>query len=198
METAPIYVAGEVLLPQTARIVDLDEARVEAEGDVARAIDLAQNGGDCEAGWRAWKEATWHATRSYGWQDQNRTSVERAIAHCWVARAEAAPSEADRIADLLVARRYDPENREVARVAVPLAEARDAEGEKLRAAGDAFHAYLAYRDAVALDPRRSWSRRHAEEMRDVRLGVGAAAPPKPKPEPRAKAKAKAKATADDD
>jgi hypothetical protein len=179
-DSTPIYLAGEVLLPQAVRIVGLDEAKAEAESDVARAIQLAQEGGDCEAGWRAWKEATWHATRSFSWQDHNRVSVERAMAHCWVARAEAAPSEADRIADLLTARRYDPENAEVARLAVPLAETRNDEGERLRAAGDAYHAYLAYRDAVQLDPRRSWSRRRAEEMRDVRLGLNQAAPEKPK------------------
>jgi hypothetical protein len=180
LATAPIYLAGEVELPQSARIVSRDDARVEAENDVARAIDLAQDDRDCEAGWRAWKEATWHATRSFTWQDHNRVAVERAMAHCWVGRAQEATSEADRIADLLTARRFDPENDEIARLAVPLAETRNAEGEKLRAAGDAFHAYLAYRDAVQLDPRRSWSRRRAEEMRDVRLGLGAAAPDKPK------------------
>jgi len=152
----------------------------EAESDVSRALALAGDSGDCEAGWRAWKEATWHATRSFNWQDQNQPDVDRAMAHCWVGRAEASTSERDRIADLLTARLYDPENAEVARLAVPLAETRNDEGEKLRAAGDAYHAYLAYRDAVELDPRRSWSRRRAEEMRDVRLGLNAAAPEKPK------------------
>jgi hypothetical protein len=176
----PVYLSGEVLLPQTVRIASLDEAKAEAESDVSRAIQLAGEGGDCEAGWRAWKEATWHATRSFVWQDHNRPAVERAMAHCWVGRAEAAASEADRIADLLTARLHDPENAEVARLAVPLAETRNDDGEKLRAAGDAYHAYLAYRDAVELDPTRSWSRRRAEEMRDVRLGLNAGAPERPK------------------
>jgi hypothetical protein len=75
--SAPVYLSGEIVLPQTVHIVSVDGC-ASRSGERRRARDASsrREGGDCEAGWRAWKERTWHATRSFTWQDQNRPAVE--------------------------------------------------------------------------------------------------------------------------
>jgi hypothetical protein len=177
---APSYLPGEVLLAEGVRIASLDAARTEAESDLQRALEIGNAAGDCEAAWRAWKEATWHVTRSLTWQDEQLPSVHAAMAHCWVARAATASIQEERIAALLVAQRYDPRSSELEALAKPLAEALHRNGDSLAAEGKLDEAYEAYADAVALEPTRAWSRRRAEEIRDRRLGIGDDAEDAPK------------------
>jgi hypothetical protein len=53
----------------------------------------------------------------------------------------------------------------------PLAEALEERGDAKWAAGDLNEAYRSFRSSIELDPRRSWARRKAEDVRDLRLKI---------------------------
>jgi hypothetical protein len=93
------------------------------------------------------------------------------MAICHAIVAENAPDEKGRIDNLIIAMSWDHRPDEVTDLSRPLAEELDARGDELRAAGDLYGAYDLYRTALKLDPRLSWTRRKAEEVRDERLGI---------------------------
>ena len=53
----------------------------------------------------------------------------------------------------------------------PLAEALEERGDAKWADGKLNDAYESFRSSVELDPRRSWARRKAEDVRDLRLKI---------------------------
>ena len=62
-----------------------------------------------------------------------------------------------------------------------MAATKDAEGDAAAAKEDWEGAYAAYRAALMLDPRLSWTRKKAEEARDKRLDIsGKVKDPPPK------------------
>ena len=56
-------------------------------------------------------------------------------------------------------------------LARPLAEAMESRGDALWASEDLEEAYQAFKTSIELDPRRSWARRKAEDVRDLRLKI---------------------------
>ena len=100
--------------------------------------------------------------------DQEEAAVDRALALCEL--AVAGESE-HRIQHLVAARAHDHRVKEVVKVTAEVAAELDAQGDALYDTGDIEGAYVAWRDAMKLDPRRSATRRKAEEARDLRLGI---------------------------
>lgn len=152
---------GEVVYPDGIEVVSPEAAAAEAADDHARALDLAV-AGDCEGAHDAWKRARWHGLGE-AWEAERAPTVARARATCWSVRAEREPEQVvdhlERALDL------DPELPGLRDTARRLAERRSAEGDREREAGRPGEAYRAYRDALRLDPYRTWDRRHAEELR---------------------------------
>jgi len=155
--------------PTTVLVVSPESARDHAESDRTAALSLLLDGGDCEAGWQQWKAATRHEDAA--WRDGHESEMRSATAACWVTHANSVSERAAKIAALIEARRWDHRLDEVVSAAAPLAEALDAEGTAMWAVDDWEGAYQSWRTALALDPRRSWTRRRAEAARDLRLEI---------------------------
>ena len=169
--TPPRYLAGEWLAPQTVHLVSAAAALEAAQADLSAAFDLALDPDRCEEVWPRWKDATRHVLRRSGWQEEHGAQVKAAVGACLVRRASTLEEEPARIAALVEARQWDRHNPELLELARPLAARRSEAGDALRAEEDWAGAYAAYSDALALDPRLSWTRRHAEEVRDLDLGL---------------------------
>jgi hypothetical protein len=168
---APARVSlGEVVWPDAVRVLPDAEAlsRVDAHLD---EVDAHADAGECGKAEAEWRKARAYRPMDEPWLEASFPRVERAMGRCHVARARAADTDAERIRALIRARDWDHHNRDQRALAAPLAEALHAEGLRARAEGDWEAAYRAFSDAVALDARRSWSRRRAEEARAHRLGL---------------------------
>ncbi|MFT5679267.1 MAG: hypothetical protein ACI8RZ_000171 [Myxococcota bacterium] len=163
-----VYLPGEVTLEQTVEIVSPEAAQQHAEADREAAVSLAV-AGDCEAVWPQWKDATYHLDRD--WRTIHEPDIETTLARCWVLRAEAATERQDRIDSLIAARKRDHRLDGLTRLTRPLAAELDVAGDVLFASEDWEGAYAVWTDALALDPRLSWTRRKAEEARDRRLKI---------------------------
>ncbi len=166
-----VYMAGEVLLPETVRIVGSKEALVEADRVLAGAV-AAASGGDCEAGLRDWRNAKRHAVHTAEWKAKNADAGLGAVVSCLVARAAGMPDPVAAAAVLAEARFLSPTNLGIAVVGVPLGLALDGRGVAAAAEHDWEAAYVAFRAALQADPSRALSRRRAEDMRDRRLKIG--------------------------
>ncbi len=167
-DAATVYLPGELILPEPVEVVPAAVARQHAEGGRAEALALAA-AGDCEAVWPRWKDATRHLERA--WRTDNEPALKTALAACWVGRAEAAGERDERIASLIAARKQDHRLEGLTALTRPLAAELEAEGDALAAEEDWEGAWLAWSDALALDPRLSWVRRKAEDARDRRLKI---------------------------
>ena len=152
------------------QVVSADRARAAAAEDHDAALALL-DGSDCEAGWERFKDGARHVLADGGWREEREQAVKRAVAGCFVGRADAAEAPADRVAALTTARRWDRHHPPMLERSVPLAAELDAAGDVHFAAEEWAEAYRAFADAVALDPRRSWSRRKAEDARDRKLDI---------------------------
>ncbi|MDG1481875.1 MAG: hypothetical protein P8R54_19940, partial [Myxococcota bacterium] len=166
----PVFLAGEVILAQTVQVVPQESARQHAEEDRAAAGALAV-GGDCEAVWPKWKDATRHLSRNTTWRARHEDTIRTTLAGCWLARAEASEDRAERIAHLKEVRRWDHHLDGLSDLTEPLSAALDTEGDALFAQEDWEESYRAWSDALALNPSLSWTRRKAEEARDKRLVI---------------------------
>ncbi|MCP4805066.1 MAG: hypothetical protein GY884_06930 [Proteobacteria bacterium] len=144
-----------------------EDAAVE---DHDRAIELLAEG-QCEAGLEAWRQARYHLWKDRRWRTQREDAVGTAAARCYVGRAEAAAEEESRIRWLVEARVHDHHDDAVLDASEPLAEELTLRGDALFDDRDWNGAYYAYADALKLDPTRAWTRRKAEIVRDVRLGI---------------------------
>ena len=164
------YAEGAFWFEDVVTLVSREEAEKEALADHDRALSLL-DAGDCEAGLSAWREARYHLWKNEGWRNQRAEAVDEATARCYVGRAQAAEDREERIRWLVEARVYDHRLDEVTDAARPLAAELDAEGDALAEEEDWEAAYAAWRDALKLDPRLSWTRKKAEAARDLRLGV---------------------------
>lgn len=142
------------------------EADLEATGQAAE-----QPGADCTALWTGFKDATRHVLQDRSWRDAHEATVRGWVASCLVDRAAAREDRKDTITDLIDARRWHRHLAAVKAANRPLAADLDAEGDAAFAAEKWEEAYTAYHQAVSLDPRRSWSRRKAEDARDRALDI---------------------------
>ncbi len=161
----PRFRPGEFLFPDTLELVPPDVARAEADARRHEALALAE-AGDCEAARRAWFLARRHGLPD-AWADAHRAAVDRAVAGCLVRRAASDPA---RRVDLLEeARRLDPEHPGLTEACRRAADALQRMGRRAESRGERDVAYAAYRDALRLDPYRTWLRRRAEALRGERL-----------------------------
>jgi hypothetical protein len=179
---------GEVIRPVTADRVDgdidgafffdeapvtiitRDEAREHYDADLGRAYELWADS-RCEDGWEAWRQARYHLWKNRALVDEQRPLSWEQMAICHAKRAEAAQDQKMEVDNLLIAMRWDHRPDEVTDQARPLAQEFDKRGDEVAAKGDAQGAYELYNTALKLDPRLSWTRRKAEELRDERLGI---------------------------
>lgn len=166
----PRVMRGEVWFPQLVKIVSREEAHDEAHDDLNRAKDLAGTG-NCEAAWQAWRDARHHVQQDTAWHDAYAPEAEEAVALCYVARAGQAKDRAEKVRALSEARRLDHHLDPVVEACEEMAAELDKAGDAARDEGDFEAAYFAWRDALALDPTLSFTRRKAEEARDKRIGV---------------------------
>lgn len=165
-----LYLPGEWLTEIEVQVVPAERAYAEAEADAAAALDLAQ-GDDCDATWPRFKDATRHVLADLDWRSAHEEGVREALAACLVRRAAGTGDEAERIELLVEARGWDRHQDDLVLAARSLAAVLSERGHAAREAADWELAYASYRDALRLDPRLSWIRRHAETARDHALGL---------------------------
>jgi len=160
----PLYMMGEALLPAQLRIVSSEAALAPARRDHERALALAEEGA-CDAAWQAWRDARRHVLGQESWERERDPTMRSAMAACLSARAAAVAEVGRQLELLLEARRWDHRCPQLLAQALPLADRLEAEGQGHLQRQDWEAAYRAFSKAVALNPRKSWSRRHAEEIR---------------------------------
>ena len=161
---------GAVFFEGEVEIVTTEEAHAEAEADFEAAKRAA---GDlrCEEAWELWRSARYHVWRDMPWRGVRRPELDAAIGACYLGRAEEASGEAERIAALAESRLWDRHSAPFKAVAEPLAQTLTERGDELMEEEQWREAYVAYRDALSLDPTLVGSRRSAEEARDNSLGI---------------------------
>lgn len=164
-----VFARGEVRFAG-AVVVDVTDAVAEAS-QRARLDAIAQADADgCTGAEAAWARAWQHHPADRAAYDAHRPDVARAIAGCWIRKAaDATPVLA--ATWLERARVFDHRHPELFTVQDAVGSALHADGEKARSDGAVDLAYQAFAAAVRADPSRAWSRRAAEEMRALRLGV---------------------------
>ena len=136
----------------------------------AAALDLAQSDA-CEAAWTSWKNAIRHRPFREDYKDEHDGKMRSAMASCYANRAAASTDDATQAEALITGLLWDHDASDVVALARPLAEAMESQGDALWASEDLEEAYQAFKTSVELDPRRSWARRKAEDVRDLRLKI---------------------------
>lgn len=153
--------------------VDIGDAAAVAEAakaDRLAALNHATDG-ECERVWPAWKNAIRHGPFRSGWIARHEQAMRDATAECYAARALTADDHGAKLRALMDARKWNHRLASVESQTRPLAEALEERGDKKWAEGKLNAAYEAFRSSVELDPRRSWARRKAEDVRDLRLKI---------------------------
>ena len=168
-DSKPRMAAGEIFFEGRVEIVTGVDANEKAATVLAVARESAGKGA-CDEASQFWWAARHHAPKEAAFVKEEGPDMDRALALCELAAASAADEE-ERIAHLVQARRHDHRDKEVVAVTASAAAELDAQGNTLFDTGDIEGAYGAWRDAMRLDPRRSATRRKAEEARNLRLGI---------------------------
>ena len=166
----PRFMAGEWIAPGVVTVVTFDAAVAAADADRDEALRLAA-AGECEAAAEAFRDARRHIARNDKWFLANVDDVTTAQVRCLVERARPVADPLAQAAILATARRLDHHEPSLVALAEPLAEVLVKEGDAARAAEDYNAAYRAYAAALSIDATLSWTRRAAEEVRDLRLGI---------------------------
>ena len=169
-ETVSPWIAGAHRLQAAVVIGDAEAVSEASEEDRAAALALAGSG-ECEAAWEAWKNAQRHVPFRPEYASQHDASIRTAVADCYASLAAAREADLERADALLEGLRWDHAAPSVLALARPLAESLEAQGDALWASEDLEGAYRAFNVSVGLDPRRSWARRKAEDVRDLRLKI---------------------------
>ncbi len=168
-DSQPHMAAGELFFEGRVEIVTGVDANAKAASVLAAAKESAAKGA-CEEASQSWWAARHHAPQEAAFVKEEGPDMDRALALCELAAANGAVEE-ERIAHLVQARSHDHRAKEVVAITATAAAELDTQGDALFDTGDIEGAYGAWRDAMRLDPRRSATRRKAEEARNLRLGI---------------------------
>ena len=141
-----------------------------AEADRQLAMNTAE-AGDCESAWRAWKNATRHGPFRKAWIAKHEGAVRTAMARCYAQRASGIDGKAAKADTLLKGMKWDYKEPSLLQQSRTLAEFMEDRGDKQWAAKKINKAYVSFKYSIELDPRRSWARRKAEDVRDLRLRI---------------------------
>jgi hypothetical protein len=172
------FADGEVVFPGALTLVSRDEGKNLASADVDAARARASEG-DCEGAEAVWGIAQHRMTQDDDWIAGRQPKTARALARCWLTRARAAASDAERVAPLAQAHRWEPSFSELVVYGDEVAARLFAAGEAARTRGDADAAYAQFTSVLSFAPHWSWARRYAEEARDRRLGLDVIEKPPP-------------------
>ena len=164
------WVSGAYTWSGQVEIGDATSVKAAAEADRLAALDLAQSDA-CEAAWTSWKNAIRHRPFREDYKDEHDGKMRSAMASCYANRAAASTDDATQAEALITGLLWDHDASDVVALARPLAEAMESQGDALWASEDLEEAYQAFKTSVELDPRRSWARRKAEDVRDLRLKI---------------------------
>jgi hypothetical protein len=191
------FMTGEWRQQGVVQIVGPDAVLAAADVDYEAALKLAA-AGDCEGAADSFRNARRHVARNDRWFLTHVDAVTTARVRCLVARAgtQAEPLAQARV--LAEARKLDHHDDVLVDMATPLAQRLVAQADAARAAEDWEGAYRAYSAALSIDATLSWTRRAAEELRDLRLDIDpekadTVIPKKPAPKPAVKKPATQKA-----
>ena len=168
--TAHPWMSGAYDWSGPVEVGDADTVEAEAESDRLAALELAEASA-CEKAWLSWKNAVRHRPFRKDYRDAHDGAMRSAIATCYARRAEGIADDTARAEALIAGLRWDHGAPEVVALARPLAEAMESRGDALWASEELEEAYQAFKTSIELDPRRSWARRKAEDVRDLRLKI---------------------------
>ena len=161
---APVYATGEVRWNGVVDVVALHTAEETAQGGLEEAIGHA-DAGECDRGEARYAAARRHLLPDHPWQAGARDDIGTALAICWANKASSDILTDAALTSMISARRWDHRQARVQEVGRALADAWQAEGDIHFAAGERDEALEAWNAAMTADPRRSWVRRRAEELR---------------------------------
>ena len=149
-----------------------DGAAVAEAAEVDRLGALASSAaGDCESVWPTWKNAVRHGPFRKDWIAAHEGALRTAVARCFAQRAASLSDPGEQATALLAGIIWDHHEPTLVGLARPLAAAMEARGDALWRDDALDAAYQAFKNSVELDPRRSWARRKAEDVRDLRLKI---------------------------
>lgn len=151
-------------------IGDAETVEAAAEADRLAALELAQDG-RCESAWMSWKNAVRHRPFRKDYRNAHDGAMRSSVASCYASRAAQIDDDDARAEALLTGLLWDHDAPDVVELARPLAATLEARGDELWASDDLDEAYQAFKTSIELDPRRSWARRKAEDVRDLRLKI---------------------------
>jgi hypothetical protein len=167
---AAVVAVGEWRRAGAVQVVDRATARARADGRLAD-VRIRAAAKDCDGASAAWRAARQHVSGEAGWVDSHATDVRALLVGCWLARGADLPDGLARGGAWARAARLDPRDPRLDDTAHALAAQLDRDGDAREASSDYDGAYERYALAMKLDPRRSWTRRKAEQARDARLGL---------------------------
>lgn len=174
------YMNGEWLSDLVVEVGSVEQAVAAANEVYQRGLNEATEG-FCEVADTSFGVAKRHVARHDAWQRSRQPAMDEALVACYLRRAQGFEDPLERANVLAAARVVDHRNEALIAVARPLGAELEAAGDAAAAAEDWQAAYTAYSAALSVDPRLSWARRKAEDMRDRRLALGEY---KGKPKPR--------------
>ncbi len=172
---SPALVDGVAWFPAVFT-VSRTAAELDAE-ELCLIGDTLAGLGDCEGAEETWSASRAHVRGDSELLERHEPVMHEALARCWFDRAGPTQQGKDakelarhrvpreRIEAMLLARKYAPEDPEILAAALALALERNASGVHARSRGAWGISYTAFRDAVRLDPSRSWARKGAEQVR---------------------------------
>lgn len=163
------WAVGAYLGP-TVQIADGPAVAAAASADHKAALGFASTD-DCEQVWPTWKNAVRHGPFREAWISAREGDVRTAVARCYAQRAVGLTARSAKADALIEGRVWDHKEPGLVAEARPLAEALEFQGDQQWAADDLEGAYKSFKYSIELDPRRSWARRKAEDVRDLRLKI---------------------------
>jgi hypothetical protein len=164
------YMGGEWLAAGTVRISSADTVLAAADAGYDAAIAKAA-AGDCDGAAETFENARRHIARNDRWYLAHVGDLTTAQVACLVDRAGALTNPHEQARLLAQARELNHRHPALVAMAEPLAQKLAAEGDAARADENWESAYRAYAAALSIDASLSWTRRAAEEVRDLRLGI---------------------------